>query len=147
MFDHLLNELNQEQEPFFSTLFTISTHSPYDMPMEWVLDWAGKGNGYINSGYYTDRCIGDFIREAKQQSWFENTLFIFVADHSHHSYKHWGYYSPEYRRIPILFYGNVIKDEYQGTQINKLGTQVDLPSTLINQMGWDAGDLYGVKTY
>ncbi len=32
---------------------------------------------------YTDWAIGDFVRKAREKPWFDNTLFVFVADHTH----------------------------------------------------------------
>ena len=74
---------------------------------------------------------------AKKEKWYDNTLFILVADHSHHSYKRWSYYSPGYHKIFLLLTGNVIKDEFKGKKISKLGSQVDLPAILFTQLGLD----------
>lgn len=130
----LINDLKDEKEPFFSVLFTLSSHSPYDQPMEDVFDWGENENRYINSAYYTDRCLGEFFREAKSQTWYNNTLFILVADHSHNSYRNWPYQSVEYHRVPMLFYGEVIKPGFRGVTWGQPGSQVDIPSTLLAQM-------------
>src|SRR5210317_57801 len=102
------------KQPFFSVVFTLSSHSPYDQPMEKVLDWGGSENEFINSAYYTDRCLGEYFRKASQQEWYDSTLFIILADHSHNSYRHWDVHSPNYRNIPLLLYGNVLKEENKG---------------------------------
>jgi len=70
------------------------------------------------------------------------TLFILVADHSHNSYRNWHPYSPNYRRIPLLFCGSVIKDEYKGTKWAKIGSQSDIASTLLAQMDLDATNFH-----
>jgi phosphoglycerol transferase MdoB-like AlkP superfamily enzyme len=134
LYDFQLNELQQMSQPFFSVIFSLSTHSPYDQPMEKVLDWGGSENEYINSAYYTDRCLGEYFRKASQSNWYDSTLFIIVADHSHNSYRHWHVTSPEYRHIPMLFYGNVIKEEFRGTEVGRLSSQVDIPLTLLKQL-------------
>ncbi len=136
VFSHQLSELNEEKEPFFSALFTVSTHSPYDFPMEDRKDWGYNTdiNNYLNSAFYTDRALGEYFAEAKKQGWYKNTLFIIVADHSHHSYPHDPFHSKEYHKIPMLFVGDVIKDEYKGQKCDKLGTQTDLIATLFNQI-------------
>lgn len=135
VFNRQLLEINQEKQPFFSMIFTSSTHSPFDMPMDRKLFWGAELNMFINSAYYTDQSLGNYLKEAKKEDWFDNTLFIIVADHSHHSYTYDPYHSKEYHHIPLLFYGNVIKDEYKGLQINKLGSQTDIIGTLFSQLG------------
>lgn len=136
MLNQQLSELNKEKEPFFSALFTLSTHSPYDMPMDDKKDWGFNDdiNNYLNSALYTDRSLGAYFEEAKKQDWYKNTLFIIVSDHSHHSYPHDPFHTKEYHKIPMLFLGDVIKDEYKGLQWDKLGNQTDLLATLFNQL-------------
>ncbi|MGE5383497.1 MAG: LTA synthase family protein [Omnitrophica WOR_2 bacterium] len=135
-----LSDLNNEKEPFFSGLFTLSSHSPYDQPMKNVFNWGGNENNYINSAYYTDKCLGNYFREARKQPWYKNTLFIIVADHSHNSYRNWTFTTPVYHKIPLLFYGEVIKDEYRGNKINRFSNQMDLASTLLKQLGLSNSD-------
>jgi phosphoglycerol transferase MdoB-like AlkP superfamily enzyme len=132
-------DLGSDRQPFFSAVFTVSTHSPFDMPMKIINLWEGDTymNLYLNSAYYTDSCLGEFISRAKRESWYPNTLFIFVADHSHDSYRQWPYHSPEYHKIPLLFYGEVIKETCRGMKVDKLGSQADLAATLLAQMGLD----------
>ena len=135
VFAKQLRELKTEVDPFFSMIFTSSTHSPFDMPMEPVIEWGDDLRMYLNSAYYTDRSLGDFIKAAKKEDWYKNTLFIAIADHSHHSYPHDPYHSKEYHQIPMLFFGEVVKPEYRGTQIEKIGSQSDFIATLFPQIG------------
>lgn len=136
--DKLLTDLDKDKQPFFSTLFTVSTHSPYDEPMKPVLTWGGNENQYINSAYYTDKCLGEFIAKARQKPWFNNTLFIFVADHSHNSYRNYWLNTPGYRKIPLLLYGNAIKKEWRGKQVSRVASQTDIAGTLLPQLGLSA---------
>ncbi|HLO91784.1 MAG TPA: sulfatase-like hydrolase/transferase [Lentimicrobium sp.] len=133
-----LSDLNKEQEPFFSALFTLSSHSPYDQPMEKVITWGGNENEYVNSAYYTDRSLGQYFKEARKQPWFKKTLFIIVADHSHNSYRNWSFVTPYYHRIPLLFYGEVINEKYRGMKNNKIANQMDIASSLMHQLGLDS---------
>ena len=143
IFDEQLKDLKNESEPFLSVVFTLSTHSPYDQPMEDVISWANnKGiNGYLNSAFYTDRCLAEYFAKAKEQPWYDNTLFVLVADHSHETYNHWPVHKKEYRKVPMLFYGNVIKDEYRGRRIDRLSSQTDIPVTLLAQLGLSTEEL------
>jgi len=134
MLEYLRKKTGALKEPFFSSIFTLSSHSPYDQPMEDVIEWGDSDKGYINSIYYTDKSIGDFIEASKKESWYKNTLFIFVADHSHHTPYGWGRSNPKWHHIPMLFYGEVIKKEYRGYEYKKIASQRDIAATLLSQM-------------
>jgi phosphoglycerol transferase MdoB-like AlkP superfamily enzyme len=142
MYRRFIEDLKQMKEPFFSVLFTLSSHSPYDFPMEPVIDWAGNENKFVNSAFYADKCLGEFFTMARQQPWFDSTLFIIVADHGHNSYKNYRYESFEYHRIPLLFYGNVLKDEFRGSQTGRIADNSSIPKTLLNQLGLQSDDFH-----
>lgn len=132
---YLLHDIAAMKPPFFASLFTLSTHSPWDQPFKKPLNWGENEHEYINAAYYTDHCLGEFFRQAKKEPWFPETLFILVADHSHNSYRNWHPQSNEYHKIPLLFYGDVIKEQYQGIRWSKSGNQHDLARTILNQLG------------
>ncbi len=138
--NYLLNDLNKAKEPFFSALFTLSSHSPYDQPMQDVLHWGDNEQRYINSAYYADSCLGDFLAKAKKQPWYKNTLFVIVADHSHNSYRNWPYHTIEYHRIPMLWTGGAISDSLHGSRWSKHGSQVDVAASLLAQMNLPADE-------
>ncbi|MCX6282593.1 MAG: sulfatase-like hydrolase/transferase [Bacteroidetes bacterium] len=132
---YMVNDLEKFRQPFFVSLFTVSTHSPWDQPFEKPLKWGGNEQEYINAAYYTDHCLGEFIDKARKKPWYPNTLFIVVADHSHNSYRNWHPESREYHKIPLLMFGDVIKPEFRGSVVSKLGNQHDLAATILSQMG------------
>lgn len=136
MFDYHLNELNQAEEPFLSMLFTVSSHSPYDEPKNITpLDWDTDQLNFLNSVKYCDYWLGDYMEKAKEQPWYDNTLFIIVGDHGHPSHLNRSYYDKAYQRIPMLWYGNVLTDEYKGAICDVLSSHIDIPSTLLAQFG------------
>ena len=143
--DYQLKELNKQKQPFFSALFTVSTHSPWDQPYPKPLKWGDNEHDYINAAYYTDHCLGEYFEKARKQPWFRNTLFIIVADHSHNSYRNWDPQSREYHKIPMLFYGEVIRDEFRGKRWQKLGDQHDIAATLLAQLGLKHNDFHWSK--
>lgn len=134
MFKELIQQNNKKKEPFFSVLFTLSSHSPYDKPMKNIIDWNDSENPFLNSAYYTDKCIGDFFKLAKKEKWYKNTLFILIADHSHNAYRHWAINQKEYRHIPMLFYGDVLKNKFKGYRYTKIASQTDFATTLLKQL-------------
>jgi len=134
MMQYLLKKTSQLKEPFFSSMFTLSSHSPYDQPMEDVIEWGGSDKGYLNSVYYTDKSLGEFFESAKKEPWYKNTLFVIVADHSHHTPYGWPRYNPKWHHVPMLFVGDVIKKEYRGYNYKKIASQRDIAATLLSQM-------------
>lgn len=131
---YMLSDISTMKQPFFASLFTLSTHSPWDQPFEKPLTWGDNEREYINAAYYTDHCLGEFFRAAAQQTWYANTLFILVADHSHNSYRNWHPYTKEYHRIPLLLTGEVIQPGYRGQVWHKTGNQHDIAATLLRQL-------------
>ncbi|RLD37804.1 MAG: hypothetical protein DRI74_05720 [Bacteroidetes bacterium] len=143
----MADDLDQMKEPFLSALFTLSSHSPYDQPKPKVevLPWGGSERDYINAAYYTDQSLKKFFERARKTKWFKNTLFIIVADHSHSSYRKYNMQQSEYHKIPLMFYGPVLKPEFRGEINTHLGYQPDLVATLLPQINLDASAFYWSK--
>ena len=133
--NYLADDIASLKPPFLAALFTLSTHSPWDQPYAKPLTWGDNEREYINAALYTDHCLGEFFRKVSKLPWYDSTLFVIVADHSHNSYYNYHPHSREYHKIPLLFYGTPIRKEFRGTSWDKLGNQHDLASTLLNQIG------------
>lgn len=136
-YDLFLERINKAKSPFLQCVFTGSTHSPYDHPQSPRANWKGERADLMNSIIYADDCLADFIEEAKKQPWFDNTLFVFIADHGYGVPGANGAQTNKFYRIPLLFWGEPLKDEYRGVRNNKLGNQSDLAATLLHQMKID----------
>lgn len=135
VFARQLSDLNKEKQPFFSTLLTLTNHEPFDLPGTPKFGRADNIASFKSTAYYTDSCIGAFLTNAKKQAWYKNTLFVFVADHGHLLPKNAYEISyPQRYRIPLLFYGDVIKDEFKGQKFNNVGSQTDVAATLLAQL-------------
>lgn len=83
LFDYALKEmdaLHQQQEQFFTTVMTISDHGPYVIPPNIAFE-AHSEDIKDQIVEYADWSIAQFINKAKSKAWFENTIFVFVADH------------------------------------------------------------------
>jgi phosphoglycerol transferase MdoB-like AlkP superfamily enzyme len=98
-------KLTSFKEPFFSTLFSISSHNPYTVPKKYKGKFL-KGSRKIQESIgYTDYSLHQFFKSAQKESWYTNTLFVIVADHTCAEPS-----ADKYRtnvgkfRIPILFY-------------------------------------------
>src|SRR5688572_7421264 len=61
VFQQALHECDTAREPFFKVILSLSSHEPFDVPMVPQFPGNDGENLFINSCYYTDKCIGDFI--------------------------------------------------------------------------------------
>lgn len=139
LFKRLLADLDSAQSPYFKLLFTLSSHEPYDIPEEPTFPATSLENMYLSSVNYTDKWLGWFFEQAQKKSWYDNTLFVLIADHGH---KHPGstpYYKPEKFAIPMLWVGGAL--DTIGI-ISRIGGQIDLAQTLLYQLNIKADDYY-----
>jgi len=75
-------KLSSFKEPFFSSIFTISSHNPYTIPQRYIGKFP-KGNSDVQESIaYTDYSLRKFFENAKRQKWYNNTLFVISADHT-----------------------------------------------------------------
>jgi phosphoglycerol transferase MdoB-like AlkP superfamily enzyme len=135
VFNRQLQNIGQEKQPFFSTILSLTNHEPFELPTKPKFGNKDIIQKFKSTAYYTDSCINAYITQAKKQAWYKNTLFIFVADHGHLYPKNkFEIFQPERYHIPLLFYGDVIKDEYKGKKFDQLGSQQDIAATLLAQL-------------
>ncbi len=98
------NTLNRFQEPFFASVFTLTSHHPYKIPEKYKGKFP-KGTLNIHESIgYTDYSLRQFFESIKDKNWYNNTLFILTADHTAQAE------SPFYKNkignyaIPLLFF-------------------------------------------
>lgn len=139
VFERQLNEMNTAKEPFFSTILSLTNHEPFEVPGTYKFGNTNTLNRFKSTAYYTDSCINAYLEKASQQKWFENTLFIFIADHGHvYPKERYDIYMPERYHIPLLFYGPALKKQFKGKRIEHVGSQQDLAATLLGQLKMDS---------
>ncbi len=89
--EDLFNRAHEEfsaphERPFFSLVFTSSNHSPFEFPDGRIDLYDGEKNTVNNAVKYADYALGQFIRSAKQSNYWEDTVFLIVADHNSRVY-------------------------------------------------------------
>jgi phosphoglycerol transferase MdoB-like AlkP superfamily enzyme len=131
LFERVLNEIDKRQ-PFFTTVYTLSSHTPYDVPVQ-MLKAETNEEKYLNSLAYADSCLGEFIRAFKKTKYWDNSLVIITADHGHLYPGPTEIIEPATYRIPLIWTGGVVK---KPGIIDKIGGQPDLIPTLVKQLGW-----------
>lgn len=123
-----INETAQQDKPWMATLLTVSNHPPYVIP-NWFKPKSKDEEYQIVE--YADWCIGDFLAKARQQSWYDNTLFVIMADHG----KIVGQVDSElpesYNHIPLLIFGPGVEPHIT----DQLAAQVDVMPTVLGLLG------------
>ena len=126
-----------KKQPFFSFVMTTSNHRPYTYP-DGKIDIPSH-TGRWGGVKYTDYAVDAFLKKVEKKPWFDNTLFVFVADHNGGSAGKTDL--PLYRyKIPFLIYAPKL---IEAKNITKISSQIDLAPTLFSLMHWS----YDSKMY
>lgn len=128
------SDLNSARQPFFSVMVTLSNHEPFDVPGKKYFPGNDAASKFRNAAAYTDAAIGDYFRQVSKMSWYQNTLFVLVADHAHELPRHRNVLYPEGRHIPMLFFGPALADSVKGRRCATFGGHHDLARTLLHQL-------------
>lgn len=135
-FQYFAKTLNTKKSPFMATMFSVSSHHPFKIPEKYKEKFK-KGPLEIHEPIgYTDFALKKFFETAKKMPWYQNTIFVVVADHTNQiAY-------PEYEKamnrfaIPILFYSPNPKYQLKG-EITEPAQQMDIYPTLADLMGYN----------
>ncbi len=127
-------ELSKLPEPFLGTVFTLSSHDPFQVPAAYEGVFPDEGEPLVHCIGYTDYALGKFFQAAAKQPWFENTLFVITADHAN------GRLRPEYRTsvlgfaTPMLLYapGSDLRGRNDTTTVQ----QTDVLPTILSLLGY-----------
>ena len=123
---HTLTQLTKTmKQPFLIGYSTLSSHSPWDVPIHHFDDEV------LNAFYYLDQCVGNFIQQLRHTELWNHTLIVMLPDHG---IVHAGLdeSNPLLNHIPMLWLGGVVK---QPRRIEQVCNQTDLPATLLGQLG------------
>ncbi len=141
LIEALTDSMKNVKEPFLKVVLTLSSHEPFEVPMDPVFKGNDELTKFRNSVYYTDKTIGSFLDWAKGTDWWENTLVILVADHCRRNSIEVLAYSEDIFRIPMLWLGGAVA--IHDVKIEKFGSQVDIPLTLLHQLDLDDNYPFG----
>ena len=127
-------KIDKFEEPFFTTFFSLTSHEPFKVPLEYK-DFFPVGNVQMHEVIgYSDNALREFFNSSKNEPWFKNTLFVITADHCNQ------FWYPFYRdginrfAIPIIFYHP--NNSFVGVN-NKLAQQLDIFPSIIDLIGYD----------
>ena len=122
--------LHQQQQPFFSLIFSSSNHEPFEFPDGRISLYQEPKNTAYNAVKYADWAMGRFFEQAMKSPYWQDTLFLVVADHDNRVYGS-NLIPVEKFRIPGLILGADTQPEILTT----LSSQIDLAPTLLSMAG------------
>lgn len=127
--------LNTFPEPFFSSVFTLSSHHPYTVPERYRQKFAAAPTPLTQSVSYSDYALGRFFETIKTMPWYKHTLFVFVADHTAMTQSQlYGTRAGIYR-IPLIFY-HPGKNDLKGVS-KRVTQQADITPSILDFLGID----------
>lgn len=144
---YMVHQVGTFREPFFTTVFTISSHHPYTMPPQYKGHFPEGEHPLLSVVSYTDNALRKFFDAARQTDWYGHTLFVITADHPgqglHREYNDYdGWY-----RIPMMFYtphDNPIIRKFN----SRLFQQTDIMPTLLDYLGIPANTVcFGTSAF
>lgn len=128
--DALFTSLDKQEQPFFSLVFSSSNHSPFEYPDGKITPFNSPKNTVENAVKYADYAVGKFIEKAKKSSYWDNTVFLIVADHDARTTGDLPVPIGHFK-IPAIFLGGGIEPKFD----TRLTSQLDLPPTLLSLAG------------
>lgn len=122
----VFNKNTETGKPFFGHIMTVSNHRPFTYP-QGKIDIPSDSKSRNGGVKYTDYALGRFLEMAEKQSWFNNTIFIIVADHCASSAGKTEIPLDKYH-IPAIIYS---PGYIEPRQINTLISQIDIMPTVL----------------
>jgi phosphoglycerol transferase MdoB-like AlkP superfamily enzyme len=129
-----VDEFSKMKKPFFSALFTISSHPPFAIPEKYKTVFNDGPSERHNAISYTDFALKKFFEKAKQQEWYDSTLFILVADHTPGSSRRIYLHERGQLNIPMLFFHP--SDSFFRGSNDAIVSQVDIMPTVLDLIGY-----------
>ncbi len=121
----------QNNKKFMHMVMTTSNHRPYTFPAN-DADIPVEGGGRVAGVKYADYAIGEFLKSAKKQPWFDDTIFVFISDHTSGSAGKVELTKEKYH-IPLLIYApSFIKPK----EFSHFASQIDFAPTLLGLLNF-----------
>ena len=132
---YFADKLDEFPEPFTSTLFSVSSHHPFEIPGRFKNQFKGGPLVIHKCIQYTDYALREFFRKASTMPWYANTLFVITADHTSSEIQFpegrtgWGFYS-----VPLIFF----KPDHslQGERV-EIAQQIDIMPSVLGHLNFD----------
>lgn len=130
-----LQKINELKQPFFNTIFTLSSHHPFLIPKGFENKYPKGSEPIQQTIAYTDDALRHFFEEAKKEDWYNNTLFIITADHGSGADNEKWRGAPYQHRVPLFFF--TPNGTLPAARVNKIVAHVDIMPTILSMMHYE----------
>ena len=129
------SEMGKMKQPFITSVFTASSHHPFQIPEKYEGKFPEGKQPILHAIAYTDYAMRRFFQKMSQYEWYNNTLFVITADHTHIPV-HDEYFTDIGRySVPILFYhpGSNLRGLVDSIPVQ----QIDIMPTVLSYLNFD----------
>lgn len=133
---YFARQLSRQKQPFFSVLFTLSAHEPFGLPAGYAGQLPTGPLAIQPTIAYSDLALRRFFATARRQPWYDNTLFVLLADHTSQSD------APDYQNVlgeyktPLLLFAP--GQPLPALPRPRISQQADIPATVLDLLGLPA---------
>ncbi|CAN5346235.1 hypothetical protein BH09BAC2_BH09BAC2_15220 [soil metagenome] len=126
-------KIDKTPEPFFATVFSLSSHHPFSIPKQFKDRFKQEGHPVLSTIEYTDFALSQFFNSLKKTSAFQHTLFVITADHTGPAPDNSHRPVDDYR-IPVIFYKP--DNSLQGIN-HTIANQIDILPSLMHLLKYE----------
>jgi len=129
--------MSEMRQPFMTAVFTATSHHPFQVPKRYEGVFPEGTHPLHKCIGYTDHALRRFFDYAKQQDWYENTLFVLTADHTN-ALTYADYETDKGRfEVPIIFFDPQMNEEVRTRKRDFPVAQVDIMPSILGYLGYD----------
>ena len=132
-YQFMADELATMPQPFFATVFNLTSHHPFVVPPDYQNKLPQGFTKVQQPVAYTDKALQKLFARIKNEPWYENTIFIFIADHPS-SERYSDYAKTPKGNTAIFYFMYMPSHELQGTHTG-ITQQLDVMPTLLGLLG------------
>jgi len=141
--NYVAAKLSKTPAPFVASVFTLSSHHPYTMPVSYKDSFKSIKKPIHKTIRYTDNCLRQFFSLIKDQPWFNETVFIITGDHSSENFTK-RYQSRHGKfEVPILVYEPLRSEK---KVVNDILQHIDILPLALEKAGY-SGKVFTLGTY
>jgi len=133
---YVCKRLSENKQPFFSSVFTLSSHHPYAIPKALEKQFPGANLTVQKTIAYADYSLEKFFESARKQPWFTNTIFIITGDHTSHGTLGYFYSPSGHYEVPLLVFapgrGSTLQPTMNPVILQKTCSQLDILPTCLS---------------
>ncbi|MDH3347228.1 MAG: sulfatase-like hydrolase/transferase [Desulfobulbaceae bacterium] len=134
-FQFFAGRVDEMKEPFFATFYSVTSHEPFAIPEKYHERFPESIHPMHRTIQYADLALQRFFETSAKMDWYQNTLFVIVADHT--MYGALPYYRSDLGKydIPLLFYSPSDKTLVGASE--QITQQLDIMPSILDYLHYD----------